>query len=747
MRQGVAQLWSKLAVSTRWLALLLLLQGCEERFSAAEPESEQVGSSCTSGSFQCAGNVLQTCNASGTGWDNQSICASEALCDAAQRTCVPPACDTGARRCQDAEAQLCNPARNGWTTLQTCTSASRCNGETGSCTDDPCSPGALQCNGAVLQACSADRSAWNVVSTCGSPALCNKDAGLCNPSVCEAGEFHCNGAELQTCNATLDGWTTLQICDSVVLCDQTQGTCGKSACSTPGIFRCTRAGGLERCSDDLTGWLPLLSCPSAAQCDAVRGICSDTPCTPGARQCNGETLEACNADRTGWEEVMRCATDGLCQQTLSGTSSTCALPACDAGQTQCDQAQPQICNAARTGYKPNGPACASVELCNAASGTCANPVCDPNQARCTGAQPEICNPGRTGYAPNGAPCASVALCNDATGTCGNQACVAGQLRCDPLNPTHLQRCKDDLTDWEAEPCDVCETAALCNASLGAGTCGATSCREPVCTAGQPHCGGSGTDTGKVLEVCNAGRTGYDPCQTCVTPELCDASRSKTPFSCTATACTAPSCNPSDLWCGGSGNVALYQCPPSRINTQATLLDTCVTNGLCEAAHQKGATKCDAPSCALSDRWCGGNGNLSLYQCPASRINTQATVLDTCKSNALCEASRQAGKSTCQAPACSSGQTKCGGSGSTLQMCKSDLTGYADCDTCSSAALCADSLGASSCSSSACHACIAGESRCNDDGDYETCKPDGSGVTVTDCDDYGCDEESGGCIAP
>jgi hypothetical protein len=307
----------------------------------------------------------------------------------------------------------------------------------------------------------------------------------------------------------------------------------------------------------------------------------------------------------------------------------------------------------------------------------------------------------------------------------------------------LQRCNDDLTDWQAEPCDICDTAELCGASLGALSCDASSCQEPVCDAGEPHCGGSGTDLGKVLEVCNSGRTGYTPCQTCVTAGLCDLSRMTTPFTCTSTACTPPSCGTSDRWCGGSGNLSLYQCPASRINTQATVLDTCVTSGLCELTHQKGATTCEEPSCALTDRWCGGSGNLSLYQCPASRINAEATLLDTCKSSALCELAHAAGKSTCQPPACTAGMTQCGGSGdSTLQRCKSDLTGFMDCDICSSAALCADSLGATSCNSSSCRVCSPGEVRCNASEDFETCKSDGSGFTVTDCMDYGCDEVYG-----
>ena len=78
------------------------------------------------------------------------------------------------------------------------------------------------------------------------------------------------------------------------------------------------------------------------------------------------------------------------------------------------------------------------------------------------------------------------------------------------------------------------------------------------------------------------------------------------------------------------------------------------------------------------------------------------------------------------------------------MCKSDRTGFMDCDSCDSAALCTDSLGATSCSSSACHACTPDETRCSD-GNYQTCNSTRSGFDITDCAGYGCDETAGGCL--
>jgi hypothetical protein len=726
------------------LALLCLVGGCHKLLGDYTLDASP---RCSTDAVQCVGNVLQGCNRQGTGWDNRAVCASETLCDKAQGLCRPPLCAAGERRCQGAELQLCNPTRDGWLLLQTCATAGRCSADSGSCTDEPCQPGMIQCNGNLLQSCRDDRLDWDTIEPpCDSAALCNKTERKCDGAVCQIGEFNCVGAELQACNDTRSGWIPIRSCDSAALCDKSSGTCGKVACTTPGAFNCRDDGMLERCADDLTGWSEIGMCQSAAYCDSVNGACAEMPCQAGARQCNGATLAVCSADRGRWEPLTTCETDALCQQTLGSGAASCVPPACELGAARCVGLQPQVCNAGRSAYRANGADCATVELCNAGNGTCGTPVCAANDAHCIDAQPEICNPGRTGYVANGPACASAALCNRSTGTCGDQKCFAGQLRCDPDNPTHLQRCKADLTDWEPEACDVCETGELCSASLSATTCDATACKEPVCAAGEPRCAGTGADAGKVLEMCNSGRTGFAACQTCETPGLCEVSLTTQPFACTPTACTAPSCALTDRWCGGTDNRGLYQCPPSRINTQASVLDTCKTNGLCELTHQKGKTSCEQPSCAATDRWCGGNGNKSLYQCPSSLINTDATVLDTCVSNGLCEQTRQANKSQCDPPKCSAGGTQCGGAGNrTLQMCNGERTGFNDCATCSTAQLCTDSLGATTCNSSACLVCAVGESHCNDSGNFEICRADRKGFNVTNCMGNGCSETLGGCL--
>ena len=693
------------SLSVWGLGLLLLLEGCHlllGDFTADRPD-EVESEGCTDGAVRCVGNVLQRCNGETDTWDNEAVCASENLCDVSQNTCLPPVCAAGERRCLEAELQICNGTRDGWLTITSCATAGHCSAQAGTCTEVPCEPRETQCNGALLQSCRDDQSGWDDLATCASAALCNAVDGMCDEPVCQIGEFHCEGAQLQTCADGLDGWNTIGICHTDALCDESMGTCSAGVCTRPGAFRCSDTGVLERCADDLASWIPEADCKSEAHCDAVNGTC--TECTPGQYQCSGPTLQQCNSDSTAWIPVDTCETDGLCLLTLSAELTTCEPPRCDADEYSCDGEQPLICSADRTEFRENGAACVTAELCNSQLGTCSPPTCNPGDTRCTDAQPEICNPGRTGYVPNGEACESDALCNPGSGTCGDAACLSNQTRCDPLAPTHLQRCTSDLSGWDS--CDTCATPGLCSASVNATTCDETSCEEPTCSLTDRWCGGTGSRT---LYQCPSSLISSQALvlDVCETAGLCELARSQG-----TDTCPEPSCALTDRWCGGTDGATLYQCPASRINTQAIVLDVCATAGLCAQAHSQGAATCPEPTCALTDKWCGGTGNRTFYQCPASRINTEAVVLGVCATNELCEVAHSQDSTTCPAPACAAGQTRCGGANdSTLQMCNGGRTDFVDCDTCDSSELCTDSLSTTTCNTSACHACLADQKRCS-----------------------------------
>lgn len=718
------------------LGLLLLLAGCQELFGDFTVVEDAAG--CSSTAVQCVRNVLQRCNGEDGDWDNADVCASETLCDAQQEKCLPAACASGEWRCRDAELEICNGTRDGWITLTTCETAGHCSAQAGRCMEDPCEPGEIQCNSAVLQSCKEDRSGWDDLDTCASAALCDEENGVCGESACELGQVRCDGAQLQTCTETLDGWTTIQSCHSAALCDADARKCGTEACTVPGAFRCGEDGALETCSEDLTGWTAVDMCKSVAHCDAVNGLCMEEPCTPGEYQCSGADLEVCNDERTGWDPVDTCETDALCQLTLSEGSTLCEPPRCAADEFECDDGQPLTCNAGRTEFRENGAACLTAELCNSQQGTCSSPTCDPGDTRCTDAQPEICNSAQTGYVPNGDACDSAALCNPSTGTCGDAECVQGQLRCDPENPTELQRCKSDLSGWDT--CDTCATAGLCSASIGTATsCDVSSCQEPSCALTDQWCGGTGN---RSLYQCPESRINTQAIvlDECVTNGLCELAHSQA-----ASTCPEPSCALTDRWCGGSGNRSLYQCPASRINTQAAVLDECATNGLCELAHSQGASTCPEPTCDLSERWCGGTGDRTLYQCPESRISSEPDVLDECATSALCEQAQDDG-TLCPDPTCTAGEKQC--NGSQLEICNSGRTGWTNLEVCDSATLCTNSLMPSG--QMTCDACLDGSTTCAG-AQPRVCNDPGTGPAVwedsgAECDaDTLCDADTGTCI--
>lgn len=706
------------------LGLLFLVEGCQTLFG--EFSVVEDSQTCAPGAVQCVGNVLQTCGGEDPTWHNAAICASETLCDESSAMCLPPACTSGERRCLEADLQICNGTRDGWMTLMTCTSAAHCSTHSGVCTEVPCEPDEIRCNGAVLQSCKGDRSGWNDLDTCTSSALCNEDEGACDDIQCMPGELRCEDAELQMCNEALDGWTTLETCHSAALCDKTAGECRKEACTEPGVFRCSATGLLERCSEDLTGWTPIDECDSAAHCDTVGGGCTDEPCEAGRNQCSGPILQVCNSNRTAWDPVDTCETDALCQLTLTEGSTECEPPRCAEGEFDCSDGQPLVCNAGRTEFRDNGAACLTAELCNSQQGTCSPATCAPGDTRCTGAQPEICNAARTGYIANGDACASASLCNPQTGTCGDAQCVKDQLRCDPDNPTELQRCKSDFTGWDS--CDTCATVGLCSASIGtAAGCDETSCQEPTCALTDRWCGGTGN---KTLVQCPESRINSQavPLATCETNGLCELAHSQG-----TTTCPSPTCALTDRWCGGTGNKTLYQCPESRINTQAEALATCETNGLCELAHSQGTTTCPEPTCDLGDRWCGGSGNKTLYQCPESRINSQPDTLGTCLTGELCALAHDEALSTCPDPVCAVGEKQC--SGSQLQICNTGRTGWTNLEKCASNALCTNSLTPSS--QTTCDACVGGSVRC-DGAQPQLCDDPSTGAAAWTDSDAECD---------
>lgn len=113
-------------------------------------------------------------------------------------------------------------------------------------------------------------------------------------------------------------------------------------------------------------------------------------------------------------------------------------------------------------------------------------------------------------------------------------------------------------------------------------------------------------------------------------------------------------------------------------------------GACVDAAEPGASmsffSCTSIAGATSGKTCEGAMLLSCNETAPGE-----TMIGTCASPALCQATAKAGHATCDAPACTPGALSCGGKdGATVQKCKVDQTGFEDVDAahvCATSALC------------------------------------------------------------
>jgi hypothetical protein len=133
---------------------------------------------CMLGATRCTGLNLEQCD--GTAWRVTRTCATAALCDAANGTCITPTCLPNTYRCNGAVLQTCNADQNGWADKETCGSGGLCDATNGRCSTSACRPGTYQCSGATLQVCRGDQTGWDTVIVCATAGLCNAMTGMCD---------------------------------------------------------------------------------------------------------------------------------------------------------------------------------------------------------------------------------------------------------------------------------------------------------------------------------------------------------------------------------------------------------------------------------------------------------------------------------------------------------------------------------------------------------------------------------------
>jgi hypothetical protein len=225
-------------------------------------------------------------------------------------------------------------------------------------------------------------------------------------------------------------------------------------------------------------------------------------CESGERRCVDNGLERCNDGRSAWEVVEACYTAALCELSLANGSAACESPRCAPEEHRCRAETLTVCNDDLTGFVQEQ-VCASAALCDTVSESCQTAACQSGARRCNGAQIETCNADRTGFERAGdVACASASLCiqnpnNDVT--CRAPVCADGQFRCAAGGV--LQRCsstRDAFADLR-----VCDSSALCDATLGP-----LGCKPAACLSGERRCQGAS------LLACRAGRDGFDELEDC-----------------------------------------------------------------------------------------------------------------------------------------------------------------------------------------------------------------------------------------
>ncbi len=633
-----------------------------------------------------------------------------------------------------------------------------------------CTPGKYRCEsgeGTVLEVCDPlSASGWRMVSVCDSAELCDEDSGEC--LACTPGQYWCDAWRLKSCNRDGTQWLLEQECDSPEYCDSRGGQCpvclpGDGYCSNATLFSCNvnRDGFTSR------------ECESADLCNVASMDCR--PCVPGEYQCSQGAFSICNDDLR-WELLEQCATQALCEASIDQQSADpsrvpeCVPPVCDDGTFRCgieDESALYSCPPSRDRWVFEE-ACATAAACNAEAGACEQGVCSLGDSRCTEqGELQICNDTGTAWETL-KQCASPDLCNIAAQDC--IPCAEGEVQC---NLNVLQTCTEELT-WSTT--DTCATKELC--VLEDGPVAAGYCESPAC--------GNTPETryrceGNRLQACNAGRTGYEPSDECLSDALCNAPDGR----CDPPTCMVPGevrcqnntlvqcredltdweilqqcdtgvCDISIMGCAGECPELPFRCNGALPEQCFTLEDDsiewrvigapCATSGLCQVTET--GAGCTPPVCggSLPDFRCDPDDPVVVQRCNDTRTGWNDTL--TCETDQVCDPGENR-EGPAQCDVCGSGEWSC--SGAVLSLCSFDGQQQWSIETCRDAAHCfvADDL-----TNGYCLRCDPGETQCNGL-NVDTCAADQRGWVLAEAcaSYYGCQDNPGNadycnrCTAP
>ncbi len=228
---------------------------------------------------------------------------------------------------------------------------------------------------------------------------------------------------------------------------------------------------------------------------------------------------------------------------------------------------------------------------------------------------------------------------------------------------------------------------------------------PACDPGRVRCNAA------ALQACVDDGSQWVTLQVCKSTALCDREGAD---------CLPPVCGINELRCQGA---TLEKCRPGRDDWE--LVEVCPSAAHCNTAQRR----CTVDPCQSGEGQCSGG---QLQVCTPAGWQAQRQ----CGTQALCEvglascsalgAPCDPSTAACGEPVCLAGEVRC--SGSRLEECNSEQTGWELLQQCASEALCLAS-GATCLPPQ----CAIGENRCAPDGVRQVCAPGRNGfIGIEQC---------------
>lgn len=282
---------------------------------------------CLPGAFQCTNATLEKCGVDGQKYEAVlPACGSAALCNAQAGACTASACVAGSKTCKGDMLQTCNATLTGFNE-QPC-GAGLCDGVGKQC--DVCVANTKSCDGNSVKSCNAQGQGFDTVACDAAKPFCTGKGNCVQcrqpadcPAVGECSVATCNSAS-GTCGSTFKASGTP--C-SVGICDG-KGICGPAPFCGDGV----KNQPSEECDDG-----------NKFDQDDCLNNCKTARCGDGAANMFGNNLallEQCEpgtSGRTKWDcskcKFVTIYTTCTSESALCTAPEVCSLGFCNRGCT------------------------------------------------------------------------------------------------------------------------------------------------------------------------------------------------------------------------------------------------------------------------------------------------------------------------------------------------------------------------------------------------------------------------------